>query len=113
MSKLESVKVTLKPREGKTLAFAWGPPWNWRPSFERSKYHAGWSLTWFWWGLYWLPYSLGSIMHRGVYPRCSECALHVFDPTSESRPYYGKETDRFICKWCEEETTDERQTGSY
>ena len=107
MSKLESVKMKMKPGKGRTLTLAWGPPWHWLPSFQRSKYHAGWSLTWLWWGFYWMPYSVGSIMAKGVYPRCAECSLHVFDPSKEEQPYYGKETDQFICKWCEEETTNE------
>ena len=27
-----------------------GPPWRLKPRFERSKYHARWSLVWLYWG---------------------------------------------------------------
>ena len=60
-------------KEGGCLVFAWGPPWNWLPSFQRSRYHAGWSLTWLWWGLSFVPVSCSTLMIDGAYPRCPAC----------------------------------------
>ncbi len=66
-------------KEGGCLVFSWGPPWNWRPSFQRSKYHRGWSITWLWWGLNFAPVSCSTLMLDGVYTRCEECTLHCDD----------------------------------
>lgn len=64
-------------REGGVLAFAWGPPWSWLPSFERSRHHTGWSLTWLWWGLAYYPVSMATLAIDGVYPRCDGCDQHA------------------------------------
>lgn len=48
----------MKPVElkrGRCIIFAWGPPWHWLPSIQRSRYGNGVSLTWLWWGLYFVP----------------------------------------------------------
>jgi len=64
-------------KEGGCLVFAWGPPWNWLPSFQRSRHHIGWSLTWLWWGLSYVPVSSSTLMIDGVYPRCQDCKRHT------------------------------------
>jgi hypothetical protein len=53
-------------RSGKCLIFAWGPPWNWWPSIERSKYHRGVSLTWLWWGWYYVPIPVAVLLIGGT-----------------------------------------------
>ena len=61
-------------RRGGCLMLAWGPPWVWVPSWERSRYHRGWSLTWLWVGLYYVPVSAGTLLLEGAFPRCGACA---------------------------------------
>lgn len=51
-------------RRGWFVAFASGPPWNWLPSFQGSRRGFGWSLTWLWWGLYFVPKSIGEVHAR-------------------------------------------------
>ena len=67
-------------REGGVLVFAWGPPWSWLPSFQRSRHHAtSWSLTWFWWGLTYYPVSMATLAIDGAFPRCVACGQHAMD----------------------------------
>ena len=63
--------------KGSSLLLYWGPPWNWCPSWERSRHHAGWSLTWLWWGLAYAPVSYSTLMVHGAYPRCPRCLNHL------------------------------------
>lgn len=98
---LKAMALPSDPVHGRCLVFAWGPPWNWIPSFQRSRMHAGWSLTWLSLGLYWLPYSLSLLITKGVYARCSECCLHVYDPLLGTVPYFGSEKTTFLCQECE------------
>ena len=76
-------------RQGGCIVFAWGPPWHWLPSVQRSKYHCGLSLTWLWWGFYWAPVSAGTLMLEGIYPRCEECQQHTV-----------KLDERWLCADC-------------
>lgn len=49
---------------GRCVIFAWGPPFNWWPRLERgSRYFpGGLSLTWLWWGLYFVPRPVGALL---------------------------------------------------
>lgn len=38
---LRSVSLITHPQKGGCILFAWGPPWNWKPSFQRSRMFAG------------------------------------------------------------------------
>lgn len=100
---LRSVSLITHPQKGGCILFAWGPPWNWKPSFQRSRMFAGWSITWLWWGVYWLPYSCSRLLTKGVYPRCDECCLHVYDHSRGTGPFWDSEETRFLCSDCEDE----------
>lgn len=85
-------------REGGCLALAWGPPWNWRPSFQPGV-HGTWSITWLWWGIYYVPCSMGKLLFEGAYLRCSACEQHA-------QPDYLRETTdlhghpALVCERC-------------
>lgn len=59
-------------RPGGCLIFSWGPPWNWIPSVQRSRYGAGVSLTWLAWGLHYHPRSVGDLLFRATRHRLDE-----------------------------------------
>lgn len=62
---------------GRCVVLAWGPPWQWWPSLQRSRHGTGWSLVWLWWGLYWCRVGAGTLLLQGAYPRCDACQAHA------------------------------------
>lgn len=63
-------------RQPGCLVFDWGPPWQPRPRFERSNYHAGSSFVWLCWGVRYIPLPASKLMLDGAYPRCRRCQQH-------------------------------------
>ncbi len=51
--------MAVELERGGCVVFAWGPPWHWLPTLQGSKYGFGWSLTWLWFGLYFVPKPIG------------------------------------------------------
>jgi hypothetical protein len=83
MAEIRSWAANMSPkplhRQGGCLVLSWGPPWNWKPSFQRSRHHSGWSISWLWWGLATAPVSFSTLMLEGAYPRCPDktCRQHI------------------------------------
>lgn len=92
-------------REGGVLVFAWGPPWDWAPSFQRSRYHpTGWSLTWLWWGLTYYPISMATLAIDGAYPRCDGCDRRSRAEELVEVPGESSDSSR-LCPACREATS--------
>lgn len=89
-------------RQGSCLVLSWGPPWNWLPSFEKSRHCPGaWSLTWLWWGLCYVPVSYSTLMLHGGYPRCQDCH-HWRKPDQLVQEQQGNEVVQ-TCVYCIED----------
>lgn len=62
--------MAVELERGGCIIFAWGPPWHWLPSIQRSRkaIPGGISLTWLWWGIYWTPKPVGALyLHSALW----------------------------------------------
>lgn len=87
------------------LVFDWGPPWQTRPRFERSNYHAGWSIVWLYLGIRYIPVGASKLMLDGAYPRCRRCQQH--HPLKDLTPVPTTNgSEPMMCRECLAESKD-------